>query len=172
MEWFSNNKNKLLDAAYQGDLKAIRHLVEKKHVPLKSCRDVIGSTPLHFAASRGHVHVVQYLVERHGVKPNLKNDKGQTAMDLARENSHAAVVSYLKGLLSSGGASDHCPKLPPPPPGQPKLSPPPPLLPPSGKVRRTSAGSHASTASSGDNHAAAAAASSGPQLVSVRVVAL
>lgn len=109
MEWFSNNKNKLLDAAYDGNLKEVKHLLEKKSVPLKSCRDVIGSTPLHFAAFRGHVDVVQYLIERHKMRPSSKNDKGQTPLDLARENNHQGVVAYLTALPAEPAARQRTP---------------------------------------------------------------
>lgn len=98
MEWFSNNQGKLLDAAYKGNLKDVQRLVEKKGVEIQSCRDIIGSTPLHFACGQGHLEVVKYFVEQHKIRHGIKNDEGQTPLDLARENNQKRVADYLKRL--------------------------------------------------------------------------
>lgn len=53
-----------------------------------------GLTPLHLAAKRGNLETVLWLVEQ-GVSFSLRDDRGNTAEDLARENGHAVIASYL-----------------------------------------------------------------------------
>ncbi|KAL7307098.1 hypothetical protein TKK_0000831 [Trichogramma kaykai] len=43
-------------------------------------RDNSNNTPLHFAASQGHVYLVDFLLEEGGADPNLANDKGETPL--------------------------------------------------------------------------------------------
>ena len=67
-----------------------------------------GLTPLHFASRSGQVDIVQWLLAyepRAGVSgskvdPSLKDDRGKTAIEAARVNNRAAVVSLLEGLGS------------------------------------------------------------------------
>jgi len=57
-------------------------------------RDEYGNTPLHEAASRGHVKVVKLLLER-GADPNIQNKDGDTPLHLAASNGHFDVVELL-----------------------------------------------------------------------------
>ena len=67
-------------------------------------RDGDGATPLHFAASRGHLSVVKWLVF-HGAKADEKDDCGKTPLDDAVENSHADVVELLSASAGATTAS-------------------------------------------------------------------
>jgi ankyrin repeat protein len=53
-------------------------------------------TALHWAAHRGHEHVVIALL-RSGADPLIKTQKGQTALDLAA--NHEAVIKVLRSAV-------------------------------------------------------------------------
>ena len=64
-------------------------------VPLLQTRDVSsGLTPLHLAAMRGHLDVVQYLVER-GADWNAKDLEGMTPVARAVASGCLDVVHFL-----------------------------------------------------------------------------
>ena len=67
-------------------------------------RDGDGATPLHFAASRGHLSVVKWLVF-HGAKADEKDDGGRTPLDDALENRHADVAELLSASAGATTAS-------------------------------------------------------------------
>ena len=53
-----------------------------------------GQTPLHSAASEGHLEMVSLLVQK-GAEINAKDKSGQTPMDLANANQHQDVAKLL-----------------------------------------------------------------------------
>ncbi|MCT8334804.1 ankyrin repeat domain-containing protein [Leptospira sp. 85282-16] len=54
-----------------------------------------GQTPLILAARDGNYEITSFLLEKNA-NPLLKNKKGKTALDLARENGHLKIVELLK----------------------------------------------------------------------------
>jgi len=64
-------------------------------------------TFLQAAARQGDVPMAKLLVE-HGAAQTLavRNDDGQTALDIALANSHAAMVDYLQSLATTNHAKD------------------------------------------------------------------
>ena len=54
----------------------------------------LGFTPLMEAALNGQTEMVDLLLE-HGADRNMRDDKGQTAGDYARQNGHAALADHL-----------------------------------------------------------------------------
>jgi len=54
----------------------------------------LGFTPLMEAALNGQPEMVDLLLE-HGADRNMRDDKGQTAGDYARQNGHAALADHL-----------------------------------------------------------------------------
>ena len=63
----------------------------------KEASDDDGWTPLHFAALRGHLSVVQYLCEQ-GADKDARDNIGRTPLDLAR-GCDAEVEEFLKVSL-------------------------------------------------------------------------
>jgi hypothetical protein len=60
-------------------------------------KNVLGDTPLHVAAARGHLEVVQLLLG-HGADPRLHNKDQQTPTDLAMDS---AIVNLLQMSTSA-----------------------------------------------------------------------
>ena len=60
-----------------------------------NARDERGFTPLHGAASYGHVAVVRVLLAQ-GADTNVKARDGQTPLDAASREGHQAIVALLR----------------------------------------------------------------------------
>ena len=76
-------------------MNEIRHLVAQG-INL-NISDYDGRTPLHLAASEGHLEVVKYLVNK-GVDITPKDRWGNTALADAILNKQDHIALYLKGL--------------------------------------------------------------------------
>ena len=55
-----------------------------------------GFTPLHAAVHQGNLEMTRVLLA-HGADPKLQNDGGKSAIGLAAEANHAAILKLLKG---------------------------------------------------------------------------
>ena len=59
---------------------------------------------MHYAAMRGHSDVVAYLIERgRGADLNARNNRGETALDLAQEGCLSEVRDLLEQARRSQG---------------------------------------------------------------------
>ncbi|KAG6899899.1 hypothetical protein C0995_004753 [Termitomyces sp. Mi166 len=100
-----NNTNALKIAAYKGHIEMIELLLEKganiNEIPRPHyCGVTILGTALHEAAEEGQLGAVRLLLER-GADPTLEDTTGKTALDLAREKNHTAIVEVLESRLST-----------------------------------------------------------------------
>jgi len=88
------NKTALLYAASAGQVDAMDLLLDRGiDVNARYKHDL---TVLMWAAGYGKAASVKRLLER-GADPVLKDDRGKTAADIARENRHTQVVELLAG---------------------------------------------------------------------------
>ncbi|XP_065062635.1 oxysterol-binding protein-related protein 1-like [Rhopilema esculentum] len=76
---------KLLNAAREGNMKRTKELLGCPSPPNINCRDLMGNTPLHCAAYRGHKEVAVLLLQN-GIDSTIKNNRGLTASELARDD--------------------------------------------------------------------------------------
>jgi ankyrin repeat protein len=83
----------LESAAGKGHLEIVQMLVEKGANVNHQDKEL--DSPLGEAARSGFIEVVQYLLSK-GANPSLKNDKNQSAEDLARIGGQAKVEALLK----------------------------------------------------------------------------
>lgn len=72
----------LLTAAREGDVSELKKLIDSVHPPNINCQDVLGNTPLHCAAYRGH-KVIAVTLLQHGADTTIRNSNGQLALELA-----------------------------------------------------------------------------------------
>ncbi|MEX0837079.1 MAG: ankyrin repeat domain-containing protein [Gemmatimonadota bacterium] len=90
-------------------MSAVRYLVDELGADVNA-RDHDGYTPLHNAAARGDVEMLQFLVER-GADPLAVSRRGQTTVDMAngpvqRVQPFPLAIAYLEGLGAQN--NDNC----------------------------------------------------------------
>ncbi|KAI9489636.1 hypothetical protein BDB00DRAFT_962087 [Zychaea mexicana] len=84
--------------ASSGSLPLFKRLLLHLPDPLKAVNDPhpsTGLTPIHFAASRGHVEIVRCLVEDYHVSVDSRDKEGETPLLKASYAGHYHVVQYL-----------------------------------------------------------------------------
>ncbi|XP_044741981.1 oxysterol-binding protein-related protein 1-like [Chrysoperla carnea] len=87
-----NKETQLLDAAKEGNLLLLNQLLKEENPPNINSVDAQGNTCLHCAAYRGHKEVAVLLLQN-GIDTTIKNNRGQTAQDLARDQQMQQVLS-------------------------------------------------------------------------------
>ncbi|UYV81943.1 TRPA1 [Cordylochernes scorpioides] len=90
------------EVAEAGNLKEFQKLVDEEPTRLVY-RDPHGQTPLHRAASRDHVDIIRFILDR-GADPNLTDDEGNTALHVAVENGALAALHCLLERGADGNA--------------------------------------------------------------------
>jgi ankyrin repeat protein len=91
----STGQPTIFDAAYRGDLGAVRHLVETDRVDIHRT-DSVGQTALTVACYEGHLPVVEYLVAK-GLGVDESGYYGNTALMVAASRGDLTLVQYLVG---------------------------------------------------------------------------
>lgn len=91
----------LCDAALEGDLKAALRLL-MSGTPVDTPDAANQRTPLIKAAMKGHVEMVQLLLDK-GATWSHRDDSGRTALEWALKQDHTAAVAALK---AAGAAVD------------------------------------------------------------------
>jgi ankyrin repeat protein len=80
-------------AASVGDIRASEVLLA--HGAHPDLPDKHGFTALMWASEKGHLDIVQTLVDKYRASVNQQNENGETALFLAVSSGHDAVVRYL-----------------------------------------------------------------------------
>ncbi|XP_038033234.2 ankyrin repeat domain-containing protein 42 isoform X2 [Anas platyrhynchos] len=91
-------------AAFKGDILVLRRLVKAGVVNINE-RDDKGSTLMHKAAEQGHVHCLQWLLER-GADCYITDDAGETPKDVAKRFAQLAAVELLTQRTGDSNSSD------------------------------------------------------------------
>ncbi|NXS55741.1 ANR42 protein, partial [Brachypteracias leptosomus] len=91
-------------AAFKGDLLELGRLVRSGVININE-RDDKGSTLMHKAAARGHVHCLQWLIEM-GADCDITNDAGETPKDIAKRFAQLAAVELLTQRTGDSNSSD------------------------------------------------------------------
>lgn len=84
----------LQEACTSGDLRGVRRVMRGSSLPLVDRQSSSGMTPLHYAASRGRLPVVRYLIETCGAT-QIEDGEGETALHKAAYSGHFDVVRRL-----------------------------------------------------------------------------
>jgi hypothetical protein len=99
--------------ASHGNLAELRPLIDDRRVAVDVVRsDGIfkGYTLLHAAASKGHGEVVEFLLSK-GASQDVLNPQGKTALALARDKNHLAIVAiFEKASRTSANPRDAVPQ--------------------------------------------------------------
>ena len=92
----AGNKTALHLATEADHREIVELLLERRLIDL-DCRDSVGNTPLHLAAYRGRYILVDRLLNQPGIRPNLQNKQGDTALIYVSSQvlGDAASVRFL-----------------------------------------------------------------------------
>eukprot|EP00900_Chrysochromulina_parva_P001217 jgi/Chrpa1/11096/Chrysochromulina_OHIO_Genome00022610-RA len=106
--------NRAFTLALNGNLAELRPLMIDRQVAVDVVRPdglFKGYTLLHAAASKAHVEVVEFLLSA-GASPDVLNAQGKTALALARDKNHLAIVEILERASSPSAIPPYA--VPPP----------------------------------------------------------
>ena len=106
--------NRAFTLALNGNLAELRPLMIDRQVAVDVVRPdglFQGYTLLHAAASKAHVEVVEFLLSA-GASPDVLNAQGKTALALARDKNHLAIVEILERASSPSAIPPNA--VPPP----------------------------------------------------------
>ncbi|ORX57127.1 hypothetical protein BCR36DRAFT_402326 [Piromyces finnis] len=81
----------LLEAASLGNLKAVKYFVNAG-VNVNKQHNMNGMTALHWAVTRNHIAVAQYLLNN-GADPTIKNTKGELPSDLSKSEEMSKILN-------------------------------------------------------------------------------
>ena len=95
----NNNNTALILSGRLGNTDVIQSLLSKGADV--NAQNVAGTTALMWAAPMGHSDATTMLLEAEGINVNLQNKNGQTALDLAQNDSIKNIISSHGGLSSS-----------------------------------------------------------------------
>eukprot|EP00299_Pterocystis_sp_00344_P000567 c10150_g1_i1.p1 GENE.c10150_g1_i1~~c10150_g1_i1.p1 ORF type:complete len:245 (+),score=39.84 c10150_g1_i1:41-775(+) len=87
----------------EDDIEALQKHIGKYRVDVTEPITADNETALHIAAAHGSIHCAKYIVELANGALDLqaKDTFGNTALDLARQYQHTAIISFLVSLETS-----------------------------------------------------------------------
>lgn len=90
---FSEDSSGVHLTAYFGLTCLMRKLIDNGQ--LADCMNVVGKTPLHYAAKNGHAETVKCLLKEYHVDPNMVDGNGSSVLNLAILSGHLPIVRSL-----------------------------------------------------------------------------
>merc|ERR1719367_2733778 len=84
----------LVVAAKKGHFKVVKYLISKPNVDIDS-QDIFGRTALIWASYNNHEKIVQMLLKK-GADKLIKDNYGQTALDVAKSQNFVNIAEILK----------------------------------------------------------------------------
>ncbi|OAD61674.1 Acyl-CoA-binding domain-containing protein 6 [Eufriesea mexicana] len=96
----SDTDKTFLDWVKEGHIEKVQELLDKEP-KLANLTDSEGLLPIHWAADRGHLRIIEQLIKK-GTNVNSQDEDGQTPLHYAASCGHLDVVKYL---LSIGAQS-------------------------------------------------------------------
>ncbi|EUC67242.1 succinyl-CoA synthetase alpha chain, GDP-forming protein, putative [Rhizoctonia solani AG-3 Rhs1AP] len=97
----TNTENSMHGYAVSGNLENLGELLTKQP-ELVNSRDEFDYTPLHLATDRGHLEVVRLLLDK-GADASLKDQDGDTSLEIATAAKHQAIAELLREHLKNMG---------------------------------------------------------------------
>lgn len=88
----------LHQAAMDGNVEVAKLLVSAG--AKVDVRDRYRATPLHYAVASSEMGMVRFLLSK-GANPRLKNQRGQTAIDVARVHKNLPIEALLKSEMAA-----------------------------------------------------------------------
>jgi len=84
-----------IQAIQNGNLQLVQTFVNNGWDPNKQEKQI--STPIEWACGKGHLHILEYLIQKCNCDPNLNNKHGleRTPLHWACRNNHLNIVTYL-----------------------------------------------------------------------------
>lgn len=99
--------NAFLRNAQNGNLKEIKKVVYENELDI-NVTDQFSWSGLMCAAQGGHIHVVRFLLKQGAMWEDVRDAKGQNALDLAKLAGHEAIVLLLERQRGQGaGSAEH-----------------------------------------------------------------
>jgi len=92
-------------AAYKGDLKKVKEIIDRDPNQI-NVQDAQGFTPLHLASGKGHIEIVEFLLN-HGADIELEIFNGETPLMLAAQYARYGQYETIKTLLEHGAKVNH-----------------------------------------------------------------
>lgn len=81
-------------AAEKNDIAKLKHYIEDKGVDVNLADYDRKATPLHWAANRGNLEAIEYLIDQ-GANVNAQNKRGRTPLHSLVEMKYDKVVLWL-----------------------------------------------------------------------------
>jgi len=100
---FASDSKDLINAAFTGDIKEVKRMVEKDKVPAQSV-DYDRRSALHLAAAEGHSEVSEYLIQQ-GANVNSIDRFGRTPLEDAIDSKNIECVRAIRKHGGGLGAS-------------------------------------------------------------------
>lgn len=92
-------------AALRGKVDVVQLLVEQGRANVRT-EDADGKTALHRAVEGGHLDVVMYLMGRDGTLKDVKDNHGETPVDVARERRKEKILEVFLGERGEGDGEE------------------------------------------------------------------